>query len=174
VRDTEEISRGFFDSSVFEASKKESDDALKKFLRNGLENTSVTCILAGTDTWTRRWVRYEIARSIIKGNGLLTVYIHGVQNAAKQTSVKGADPLAQMGLYKTDRGIFFAEWKGGKWVAYADYTLAIPEKDLRFSAPKSTSVVQLSKHYMCYDFTLQNGRKDIGEWIETAAGLAGR
>jgi hypothetical protein len=108
VRDTEEISRGFFDSSVFEASKKESDDALKKFLRNGLENTSVTCILAGTDTWSRRWVRYEIARSIIKGNGLLTVYIHGVQNAAKQTSAKGADPLAQMGLYKTERGIFLA------------------------------------------------------------------
>ncbi|MFJ2683654.1 TIR domain-containing protein [Pseudomonas sp. NPDC087342] len=174
VKDTEEISRGFFDSSVFEASKKESDDALKKFLREGLENTSVTCILAGSETWSRRWVRYEIARSVIKGNGLLTVHIHGVQNAAKQTSIKGADPLAQMGLYKTERGIFLAEWKNGKWITYADYTLAIPEKELRFDAPKTNSVVQLSKHYMSYDFTGQNGRKDIGGWIETAAGLAGR
>ena len=174
VREADEESRGFFDNSVFEASKKEGDDALKTFLRKGLENTSVTCVLAGTDTWSRRWVRYEIARSIIKGNGLLTVYIHGVQNKDKETSTKGADPMAQMGLYKTDRGIYLAEWKGGKWVAYADYTLAIPEGDLWFDAPKTSTVVQLSTHCMSYDFSGQNGRSNIGGWIETAAGLAGR
>lgn len=62
---------GFFDSSVFEASRKESADSLKQFLRKGLEGTSVTCVLAGTATHGRRWVRYEIARSVVKGNGLL-------------------------------------------------------------------------------------------------------
>lgn len=174
VRDVDKEDRGFFDSSVFEASKKESDDALKTFLCKGLENTSVTCVLAGTDTWSRRWVRYEIARSVIKGNGLLTVFIHGVQNKEKATSTKGADPLAQMGLYRTDRGIYLAEWKDGKWIAYADYTLAIPESDLWFTAPKTNSVVQLSTHCLSYDFTGQDGRADIGEWIETAAGMAGR
>lgn len=174
VKGADEESRGFFDSSVFEASKKEGDDALKTFLRGGLENTSVTCVLAGTNTWSRRWVRYEIARSVIKGNGLLTVYIHGIQNNEKAVSTKGADPLAQLGLYRTDRGIFLAEWKDGKWVAYADYTLAIPESDLWFAAPTSNSVVQLSTHCLSYDFTGQNGRNDIGGWIETAAGLAGR
>ena len=85
-----------------------------------------------------------------------------------------ADPLAQMGLYRTDRGIYLAEWKSGKWVAYADYTLAIPEGDLWFTAPKTNSVVQLSTHCLSYDFTGQDGRKNIGGWIETAAGLAGR
>ena len=35
---------GFFDGSVFEASKKEGDDALKTFLRNGLKKTAI-CIL---------------------------------------------------------------------------------------------------------------------------------
>jgi hypothetical protein len=66
----EQIDGGFFDSSVFEASKKKGDDSLKAFLRDGLDNTSVTCVLTGTDTWRRRWVRYEIARSVVKGNGL--------------------------------------------------------------------------------------------------------
>ena len=97
VRPEDQISRGFFDSSVFEASKRESDDSLKTFLRKGLGNTSVTCVLAGTETWKRRWVRYEIARSVMKGNGLLTIYIHGVKNKDKETARKGADPLAQMG-----------------------------------------------------------------------------
>lgn len=174
VKPEEEESVGFFDSSVFEASQKEGDDALKTFLRNGLKNTSVTCVLAGTGTWSRRWVRYEIARSILKGNGLLTVFIHGVKNTAQEVAEKGANPLDQMGLYKVGDAIFFAEWSGGKWVKYADYTLAIAESDLWVTAPTSNTVDQLSNHCMSYDFTAQNGRGNIGGWIETAAGLAGR
>jgi hypothetical protein len=174
VKPEEEESVGFFDNSVFEASQKEGDDTLKSFLRNGLKNTSATCVLAGTDTWRRRWVRYEIARSIIKGNGLLTVYIHGVKDTAQQVAEKGANPLAQMGLYKTSDGIYLAEWSNGKWVKYSDYTLAIPPSDLWIPAPESTIVDQLSNHCLSYDFTLQNGRENIDGWIETAAGLAGR
>lgn len=174
VKDGTKEDRGFFDNSVFEASKREGDDVLKRFLREGLENTSVTCVLAGANTWQRRWVRYEIARSIVKGNGLLTVAIHGVRNTEQELGEKGADPLAQMGLYRTDRGIYLAEWSGGKWIAYSDYTLPIPEADLWFEPPSTTSVVQLSKHCLAYDFAAQNGRNNIGGWIETAAGMAGR
>jgi len=173
VRD-EKVSQGFFDSSVFEKAKKESDDALKSFLRAGLENTSVTCILTGTHTWQRRWVRYEIARSVVKGNGLLTIDIDGVENKDQQISNKGADPLAQMGVYKTDSGIYLAEWQGGKWVKYEDYTLAIPAGDLWFDAPTNTEVVQLSSHCARYDFITDNGRQNIDDWIEDAASSAGR
>jgi hypothetical protein len=174
VKPEDQEDRGFFDSSMFEASQKTGDDSLKAFLRNGIDNSSVTCVLTGTDTWRRRWVRYEIARSVVKGNGLLTVYIHGVKNNDGQVAVQGPDPLAQMGVYKTDSGIFLAEWKNDKWVKYEDYTLAIPAGDLWFDAPTNTNVVQLHQHCMSYDFTAQDGRKNIGGWIETAAGLAGR
>lgn len=51
---------GLFDGSVFEASKKEGDEALKAFLRDGLKNTSVTCVLAGQHTAARRCVRYPM------------------------------------------------------------------------------------------------------------------
>ncbi len=165
---------GFFDGSVFEASKKEGDDALKAFLRDGLNNTSVTCVLTGQFTASRRWVRYEIVRSVLKGNGLLTVDIHGVKNRAQATGVKGADPLAEVGVYRSNDKIFFAELKGGKWVKYLDYTLAIPASDLWFDAPTSDTVVPLFRHCMRYDFVAQNGRANISGWIETAAGLAGR
>jgi hypothetical protein len=60
------------------------------------------------------------------------------------------------------------------WVKYEDYTLAIPAGPLWFAAPTSTDVVQLSSHCMSYDFTSQNGRQNIGGWIEVAAKLAGR
>ena len=90
VKPEDQQSVGFWDSSVFEASQKTGDEALKTFLRDGLNNTSVTCVLTGTDTWKRRWVRYEIARSLVRGNGLLTVFIHGVKNNQSQASTKRA------------------------------------------------------------------------------------
>lgn len=165
---------GFFDSSVFEASKRENDESLKRFLRDGLKNSSVTCVLAGAETWSRRWVRYEIAQSVLKGNGLLTVDIHTVENNDKKTCAKGADPLAQIGLYRANGQIYFAEWSNGKWIKYNDYSLAIPESTVWFKAPTTTNVEQLSKHYLRYDFGSQNGRDNLAGWIETAAGLAGR
>ena len=166
--------RGFFDSSVFEATKRESEDALKQFLRKGLDNTSVTCVLTGSETWKRRWVRYEIARSLIKANGLLTVYIHNIENQRGKTSTQGSDPLSNVGLYKTNGSILLAERNGAKWVKYADYTRAIPETNLWFSPPTSTSVVPLSRYCRSYDFLADRGRDNIGNWIETAARIAGR
>jgi len=174
VVSNDQAADGFFDGSVFEASQKEGDGALKTFLRNGLKNTSVTCVLAGQYTAARRWVRYEIVRSVLKGNGLLTVDIHGLRNNAKKLGVKGTDPLAEVGVYLANDKIYFAELKDGKWVKYSDYASAIPASDLWFDAPTSRTVVKLSKHCMRYDFAAQNGRENIAGWIETAAALAGR
>lgn len=159
---------------MFEASKKESPDSLKRFLRGGLENTSVTCVLAGNQTFNRRWVRYEIARSLIKGNGLLTVFIHGLKNLSGQVAAKGIDPLTRMGVYKSNGSIYLAEWDGSKWKKYADYTLAIPESILWFAGPKTNTVVTLGEHCLAYDYAQQNGHQNIGGWIETAAAMAGR
>lgn len=174
VKPEEQTAEGFFDSSVFEASKKESEENLKTFLRNGLKNTSVTCVLAGAETSARRWVRYEIVQSVLKGNGLLTVDIDKVKNKGGQTCTKGTDPLACVGLYKKENRIYFAEKNGEKWVQYSDYTRPIPESDLCFDVPTSDSVITLSKHYERYDFVAQDGRKNIAGWIELAAALAGR
>lgn len=167
-------SRGFFDSSVFESKRRDSDDVLKRFLREGLANTSVTCVLSGAETWSRRWVRYEIAQSILKGNGLLTVDIDGVKNKDQQTTKKGADPLANMGLYKWNDRTFLAEWDGFKWIGYQDYTQSVPNSILWFPPPISTSVVQLSTYCMRYDYAAQRGAVNLPGWIEVAAGLAKR
>lgn len=176
AKPTEERADGFWDSSVFEVSKRQSADALKRFLRDGLENTSVTCVLAGTHTYARRWVRYEIVRSVIRGNGILTVFIHGIRNREGQATTMGPDPLDFIGVYRADndRKVYFCEHSDGKWIKYEDYTLAIPENELWFEAPKTNTVVKLSSHYLAYDFTRQNGRDNIGGWIETAAGMVGR
>lgn len=170
----EKESEGFYDASVFEASQKEGDNVLKDFLRDGLKNTSVTCVLAGQYTASRRWVRYEIVRSVLKKNGLLTVDIHGVKNSMQVLGVKGTDPLSQIGVYCSNGLIYFAEIKNNKWVKYEDYTLAIPASDLWFEAPTTLAVTRISDHCLRYDYAAQNGRENISAWIEAAAVVAGR
>ncbi len=174
VKPDEQIADVFLDGSVFEASRRESPDELKSFLRKGLKNSSVTCVLVGTETHKRRWVRYEIVQSVLKGNGLLSVDIHDLKDMDEVTTTMGADPLTQIGLYKTDSGIYFAERNDGEWVRYADYKSAVNSADLWFPAPASKTIVPLSTHCFRYDFVEQNGRENIGDWIELAAQKAGR
>src|SRR6266849_4368894 len=93
VAQGERADAGFFDSSVFEAAQRESDESLKRFLREGLDNTSVTCVLVGAETCLRRWVRYEIFRSFMCGNGLFAVRIHSIGSLHSPATAAGVNPF---------------------------------------------------------------------------------
>ena len=54
---------GFFDASIWEDAKKTSDIALKRLINSEVQNTTVTVVLIGSDTYSRRWVRYEIIKA---------------------------------------------------------------------------------------------------------------
>src|SRR5258708_23187661 len=74
------LNRSFYDSSLWENKRLEGDDALKKLIRDGVGYTSAVCVLVGTETWSRRWVKYEIARSVVDDRGLLAVHINGLNH----------------------------------------------------------------------------------------------
>lgn len=96
VRNSNVISsydKTYTDSAEWEAIKKASDDAVKKWITEQLKGTSVTVVLIGKETSTRKWVKYEIEKSIELGKGLLGIYIHKIENAAKETDDQGANPL---------------------------------------------------------------------------------
>ena len=58
---------GFFDASLWEDAKKHGDVAIKKLINAGLEGTSTTCVLIGSQTFNRRWVTYEIMKQLQTG-----------------------------------------------------------------------------------------------------------
>ncbi len=60
-------SAGFFDASVWETAKKTGSIAVKRLVNGGLDGTSVTCVLVGTETYQRPWVRYELLKSVSAG-----------------------------------------------------------------------------------------------------------
>jgi len=75
---------GFFDASVWETAKKTNSTAVKRLIHSGLEGTSVTCVLIGSETYARPWVRYEIMKSFRKGNRILAVNINSITGKDKQ------------------------------------------------------------------------------------------
>jgi len=86
-------SAGYWDHSLWEETKKQGDDAIKKMIDEGLSGTSVTTILIGQETAGRKWVDYEIKRSVERGNGIIGIYIHKIKNTNGSTDRQGRNPL---------------------------------------------------------------------------------
>lgn len=135
---TDRESAGYIDKAGFEEIEKQGENAVKNWIDNAIKGTSVTIILAGTETSSRKWVKYEIERSFKSGNAFVVIYIHNIRNALGQTDIKGDNPLS---------GKYF-ERNGTK-----NY---------------------LEKIYKSYDWVLDNGRDNLGKWVEEAVQIASR
>ena len=137
-------SRTHFDASLWERSKAKSTGYLRKLIDDGLAGTSVTAFLLGTDTANRRWVEYELLKSVAKGNGLLSVHIHRVPAPSQvlwgtsTTAAKGPDILSR----------YYVEVNG-----------------LRR---------RLSDLFNTYDWSADTGHANIGRWVERARQQADR
>jgi hypothetical protein len=73
---------GFFDASMWESAKKTGSVAVKRLINSGLYGTSVTCVLVGSETYVRPWVRYEILNSFRRGNSILAVHINTIKKGS--------------------------------------------------------------------------------------------
>lgn len=163
---------GFFDSSVFEAAQRESDDALKRFLRDGLRNTTVTCILVGTETGLRRWVRYEVFRSFMRGNGLLAIRVHTIPGFNKRPTAIGFNPFDAVAFAVDGDQIRFKEYMTTGWQIARDVG-SMPLSDVAYDLGTLTNHT-LSCLFPIYEWDTGDGYNNLGEWIETAAIQAGR
>jgi hypothetical protein len=170
---------GFYDRSLWESKKLSGPDALKQLIRDGVHNTSVVCVLAGTETYARRWVRYEIARSVIDEKGLLTVHINSLPHHQhpRQPHPQGPNPTAFMGVAQRDDGTYRLcerNYTDGawKWVWYSDYVSDVPIPRY-IGASVLKGVVPLSAWTSEYDWR-HGGHNSVGGWIDRAAHDAGR
>ena len=71
---------GFIDAADFEEVKRKGDTAIKNWIDKQLEGTSVTVVLVGEKTCNSRWVKYEITKSIERGNGLLGIDVSKIKD----------------------------------------------------------------------------------------------
>lgn len=84
---------GFIDGVDWESIKRQGDDAIKRWIKDQLKNTSVTAVLIGKETVDREWVRYEIVESWNRGNGLVGIWIHDILDQDSKTDAQGQNPF---------------------------------------------------------------------------------
>ena len=77
---------GFVDSADFEEVEKGGDAAIKKWIREQLQGTSVTVVLVGSHTCNSKYVQYEIDQSEERGNGLLGIDISKIKDLRGNTT----------------------------------------------------------------------------------------
>lgn len=158
-------SAGYYDHSIWEETKNTNPLALKRLINSELENTSVTAILIGSDTWSRRWVRYEIMKSIERGNRVIGIHINSIAGKDGMTKPLDPNPFDNLGLEISADGMRAkpTEWKNGKWCYYSDLDpFAISQKP---QANKNQHL-RLSHWLRVYDWTANRGFENFSSWIE--------
>jgi hypothetical protein len=84
---------GFKDASLWEEAKSKSDDSIKQMIDRALEGTSVTVVFIGSKTAGRRFINYEVQRSIDRGNAVMGVQIHHLKDAQGNVDEPGNTPF---------------------------------------------------------------------------------
>jgi len=155
---------GYFDASIWEEAKKKDPLALKRLINAELENTSVTAILIGSQTYARRWVRYEIIKSIERGNKVIGIHINGILDKDRQVKALGPNPFDYLGLEIDTDGTKGKPtvWNGTQWTYYQDldaFTIAQQPWE------KRGKHFQLSHWLSIYDWVANNGFQNFGSWV---------
>lgn len=91
---------GFSDASLWEEAKKKGDETIKRMIRDALKNTSVTVVCIGQKTAGRKFINYEIEQSLERGNGLVGIQIHHLENHEGETDVGPIPPQIEEAGFK--------------------------------------------------------------------------
>ena len=158
-------SAGFFDSSIWEDAKKTSDLALKRLINSGLKNTSNTCVLVGSETFNRRWVSYEIMKSLEVGNHIFCVHINSIKGKDQKTKPLGENPLYYLGVSFSDDGkkVNLHDFIDNKWIKYPDlegWNVKEVDKEL------IGKIHRLSEAFEIYDWIDNIGYNNFSNWVK--------
>lgn len=164
TKDREEA--GYFDASIWEEAQKKGDLALKRLINGGIERTTATCVLVGSDTYARRWVRYEIIKSIQRGNRVFAVHINDIKDKYGKVKTDGKNPFDYLAFRCSNDGanLEILEHSVGKWIEYVD----TPGWKLETTAPKNRwgKTIKLSElGYNIYSWVDEDGYNNFADWV---------
>ena len=95
---------GFWDTSVWEQTKREGSEATRCMIDEQLENSSVTAVLIGRETADEDSVKYAIQRSYELHHGMFGLVIHGIPDQSGNLEESGRNPLNEV-YVRDDDGI---------------------------------------------------------------------
>jgi len=144
------------DPAEWREMRKQSDLLIKDWIQDAMRRTEVTVVLIGKETFARRWVRYEILRTLERGAGLLGVYLP--PDPRDPGAPRPENPLDQLS-FRIDyerQALFVWEWSRPehRWVAPEDFT-SIPLARIRYPIERAEGL--LSAEFFTYDSVIRKG-----------------
>lgn len=99
----DQLAPPFQDGSLWEKAATRDEMRLKAMIDRALHTASVTVVLIGAETAYRKYVLYEIEKSVALGRGLVAVYIHQLRDVFGRTAPRGSNPLDKLRYPGTTR-----------------------------------------------------------------------
>jgi hypothetical protein len=174
----------FHDASIWEEAQLKGKKALENLINEGVKGSSVTTILTGSKTHSRRWVKYEVFRSFFKGNGILEVFINRIKSKkTRKVTARGKSVLESLKIEVSGDGktLYLKELVNGKWQLFS----LLPEINNRvanslyfdkgytkwFSSKESEwgRSYKLSELFPSYCWINDDGYNNFSNWVEKSA-----
>lgn len=164
---TDRGAAGFFDASIWETAKRTNPTAVKRLINSGLDGTSCTCVLIGTETYARPWVRYEIMKSFRKGNAILGIHINSIAGRNSPIKPLGPNPFRYLGLSFSSTGseATLYEKLNGQWREYSEIDGAAVYRTSGLDQQYWGKSFNFSQWYQTHDWVLNDGYKNFANWI---------
>lgn len=89
---------------MWEKAKKDSPITLKRLINGAIQKTSNTYVLIGSNTFERRWVKYEIIKSVAPNNHLFGVHINKIKGKDQLTKNYDSNPFEYLGYKYSEDG----------------------------------------------------------------------
>jgi hypothetical protein len=181
---------GYFNGSLEEEAKKKGDQAVKRLIDEGMRGSSVLCVLIGKETYTRRWVDYEILRAVSQGMGVFGIRIHQQKipkhftaDYSDGSDAAGSNPFYYLKYIDNGAGKWQPQilWASG-WqdAPYQELISAnappkyFPSAPLSFFLSIKSDDVMLEPLFRVYDWVSDDGYSNFARWLEAAAKQAGK
>lgn len=118
-----------------------------------------------SDTFNRKWVCYEIMKSVFRGNHIIGVHINCIKCKNGKTKSKGNNPFYYLGYSFSSDGkkINLHDYVDNKWIKYPDlegwHVKEVPESD-------RNKIFRLSEIYVVYDWYDDDGYNNFSNWVK--------
>jgi len=82
-----------FSDNDWEEVKWEADTTIKNWIDRQMQMRSCIVVLIGSNTASRKWVKYEIEKAYELGKGIVGIYVHNLKDSDDGQSSKGSNPF---------------------------------------------------------------------------------
>lgn len=139
----------YLDWAEWEKIERQGNGAIKTWIDTNLRGASVTCVLIGSESWTRQWVIYEIEQSYSLGKGMVGIWVHDLLDQNGKMDPPGQNPFQH------------AKTPDGRSVESAMIAAGRPIAHYNWKAAKAS----------LHD---ASGATSLAAWVEAAARAVGR